>query len=85
MPGYDDLEIPTSGLVDTALAARIAGVKPVTIRQWKNRGHLDVARDIDGREFRDAHGRHLFEVSDVIEVEFRLRVRGRRCLSSRAA
>ena len=73
-----DLEIPASGLVNTDLAAQIAGVKPGTIRQWKNRGHLEVATDTDGREFRDPHNRPLFNFMDVIEVEYKLRERARR-------
>lgn len=83
--GHADLELPASGLVNTDLAAQVAGVKPGTIRQWKLRGHLDVARDIDGQEFRDALGRHLFEVADVIEAEYRLRTRARRSTFGRAA
>ena len=73
-----DIEIPPSGLVDAELASRIAGVKPGTIRVWKNRGHLDYARDIDGQPFRDREGRLLFEADDVIEVEYKLRQRARR-------
>lgn len=77
MPGRD-IEIPPSGLVNTDLAAQIAGVKPGTIRQWKNRGHLKVAVDTDGREFRDPKGRPLFDYLDVIEAEYKLRERARR-------
>lgn len=73
-----DIEIPPSGLVNTALAAQIAGVKPGTIRQWKNRGHLQVATEADGSEFRDPAGRPLFHYLDVIEVEYQLRERARR-------
>lgn len=73
-----DIELPASGLVHADLAAEIAGVKPGTIRQWKNRGHLETAKDVDGVELRDNQGRQLFEVLDVIEVEYKLRDRARR-------
>ncbi|TYK45181.1 hypothetical protein [Actinomadura decatromicini] len=81
----DDIEIPSSGLVNSDLAAQIAGVKPGTIRQWKNRGHLKVAKDTDGTEFRDPKGRPLFDFRDVIEVEYKLRERARRGPVSYAA
>lgn len=73
-----DIEIPPSGLVDAHLAAQLAGVKVGTIRQWKNRGHLLVARDVDGQEFRDEQGRQLFDYMDVINAEYRLREHARR-------
>ena len=75
---HEEVEIPQSGLVNTSLAARLVGVKPGTIRQWKNRGHLAVATDTDGAEFRDQSGRPLFDFRDVIEVEYKLRERARR-------
>jgi predicted site-specific integrase-resolvase len=73
-----DVEVPPSGLVNAALAAQIAGVKPGTIRQWRRRGHLDVARDVDGRELLSNEGHVLFEVLAVIEAEYKLRERARR-------
>jgi uncharacterized protein YjcR len=77
MPGRD-IDIPPSGLVNAALAGQIAGVKPGTIRQWKRRGHLDTARDVDGRELLGNDGHVLFEVMAVIEAEYKLRERARR-------
>jgi hypothetical protein len=74
----DDIEIPPSGLVDVNLAARIVGVKPGTIRQWKNRGHIHIARDTDGTPFVDSQGRQVFDVVEVIEAEYKLRERARR-------
>ncbi len=78
MKTRDDIEIPPSGLIDANLAAKIAGVKVGTIRQWKNRGHLDYASDTDGYPFRDTQGRLLFDFMDVINVEYKLRERARR-------
>src|SRR4051812_28616356 len=79
-----DIEIPPSGLVDTALAARIVGVEPVTIRGWKNRGHLEAATDVDGRPLLSEQGLQLFEVIDVIDVEYKLRKHARRTAPSYA-
>jgi hypothetical protein len=73
-----DIEIPPSGLINADLAALIAGVKVTTIRVWKNRGRLDIARDTDGRPFRDNQGRQLFNYMDVIEAEYETRERARR-------
>jgi hypothetical protein len=78
LPVADDIEIPASGLVTAATAAKIVGVKPITIRVWKNRQHLDVARDTDGTPLLDNRGRQLFELLDVINTEFRLREHARR-------
>lgn len=36
------------GLLSTPEAARLVGVAPVTIRQWRKRGHL-VAQGLDER------------------------------------
>lgn len=77
MPGRD-IEIPASGLVNAHLAARMVGVTVSAIRVWKNRGHLDVARDTDGVELRDEQGRQLFDYMAVIEAEYKLRKRARR-------
>lgn len=78
MKTRDDIEIPLSGLIDASLAAKVAGVKVGTIRQWKNRGHLRYACDTDGYAFRDAQGHLLFDFMDVINVEYKLRERARR-------
>ncbi|MFD0852544.1 hypothetical protein ACFQ07_09935 [Actinomadura adrarensis] len=80
----EDIEIPPSGLVHTDLAAQVAGVKPGTIRQWKNRGHLAPATDTDGAVLKDDTGRILFEVLDVIDAEYKLRPRARRSAVSYA-
>lgn len=80
-----DIEIPASGLVDTRVAAQLAGVAPVTIRQWKNRGHLDIARDTDGMPLLSNQGRHLFEVMAVIDAEYKLRQKARRAPINYAA
>lgn len=73
-----DIEIPASGLINAELAARVAGVEPITIYQWKKRGHLAPATDIDGRPHLDNQGHMLFEVIDVIDAEYKTRKRARR-------
>lgn len=81
----DDIEIPPSGLVSAELAAQIAGVSVSAIRVWKNRGHLDIARDTDGVPFRDEQGRQVFDYMDVIKAEFKTRKAARRRPVSYAA
>ena len=78
MATRDEITIPPSGLVTADVAARVAGVTPGTIRAWKSRGHLDLARDLDGTPLLDSSGRQLFEILDVINVEYKLRDRARR-------
>lgn len=90
MPGgvqvnRSEIEIPPSGLVDTALAAALAGVEPTVIRMWRYRGHLPVAKDTDGTEFRDPKGNPLYDYMDVINAEFKTRKAARRRPVSYAA
>jgi hypothetical protein len=73
-----DIEIPSSGLVTAELAAEIAGVTVSAIRVWKHRGRLDIARDIDGRPFRNEQGRQLFDFMAVIDAEYKTRAKTKR-------
>jgi DNA-binding transcriptional MerR regulator len=57
------------GLLTTPEAARLVGVQPVTIRQWRNRGHL-VAQGLDER------GRPLHTREAVRAAEQRVRQNG---------
>jgi excisionase family DNA binding protein len=61
-----------------AEAARRAKVSEATVRSWAHRGHLPVAKNSDGEEIRDVHGRPRFWPLDVARAEFRTRERARR-------
>jgi len=54
------------GLLPTADAARLVGVKPPTIRKWVERGRL-APRGLDER------GHPLYHPDDVIAAELRVR------------
>jgi DNA-binding transcriptional MerR regulator len=57
------------GLVPTAEAAELVGVKPATIRKWVQRGHL-TARGLDEKN------RPLYHPDDVIAAEAKVRQNG---------
>lgn len=57
--------------VTTAEAAALAGVRPVTIRTWRLRGHLAPA-SYDGK------GRPRYRALDVAKAEAATRERARR-------
>lgn len=57
------------GLLTTAEAARLAGVAPVTIRQWRNRGWL-------ARQGLDERGYALHTPEAVRAAEARVRANG---------
>ncbi len=65
-------------LLTVAEAAEHCRVKPVTIRQWRHRGHLPVAKDTDGNEIRDEQGRPRFWLLDVARAEYKTRAAARR-------
>lgn len=50
------------GLLTTAEAAKLVGVQPVTIRQWRNRGHL-AAQGLDERN-RPLHTREAVRAAE---------------------
>jgi len=59
------------GLLPTADAAALVGVKPGTIRVWVHRGYLE-ARGLDER------GHPLYREEDVVAAEKRVRDNGLR-------
>ncbi len=67
-------------LLTTAEAAKLCRVKPVTIRLWVHRGHLDYARDAAGEPLtRD--GLRVFRQLDVARAEHATREHAGRDLS----
>lgn len=67
-------------LLTTVEAAKLCRVKPGTVRQWVNRGHLDYARDDDGEPLtRD--GVRVFRQLDVARAEHATRDHAGRDLS----
>jgi DNA-binding transcriptional MerR regulator len=66
------------GLLDIRQAAELCGVKPGTVRQWVNRGHLAKAG-------LDEHGRSLFDPVALARAEHATRERARRVIHIRAA
>lgn len=67
-----------------AEAAGHAGVTEATVRSWAHRGHLPVARNTEGQEIRDEHGRPRFHPLDVARAEARTRDRARRVITAAA-
>ena len=69
-PGWVSM-IPAhpSGMLSTAEAARLIGVKPVTIRQWRNRGWL-------AKQGLDEHRYPLHTVEAVLAADRLVREHG---------
>lgn len=68
-----DIELDALWTVEEA--AEHAKVKPGTIRQWVNRGHLPVAERLNGRL--------RFKPLDVARAEFKTREHARRVVPTR--
>lgn len=60
-------------LLTTAEAAALCRVRPVTIRQWVARGHLDYARGANGQPLTNDAGLQLFRQLDVARAEHKTR------------
>lgn len=56
-------------LLTTEQAARLCRVKPVTIRQWVRRGHLDYARGADDEPLTNDQGVRVFNQMAVARAE----------------
>ena len=58
-----------NALLTGSQAGLYAGVSRQAIVNWRERGHLPVATDEDGREIRDDHGRPRYRLLDVAKAE----------------
>jgi hypothetical protein len=56
-------------LLSASEAAAYAGVSVSAIGNWRDRGHLPVAKDEHGQEIRDRRGRPRYRLLDVAKAE----------------
>jgi hypothetical protein len=61
--------LDVDALVSGSEAAVYAGVSVSAIGNWRARGHLPVAKDAEGNEIRDRHGRPRYRLLDVAKAE----------------
>jgi len=78
-------ELDLDALLTASQAARYAGVTRSAVTKWHARGHLPIARDEEGREIRDGHGRPRYRLLDVAKAEAKTSKAARRDLAFRAA
>jgi hypothetical protein len=74
LPILPDLDV--NALLPAKEAAAYAGVSIAAICKWRERGHLPVATDEQGREIRDRQGRPLYRLLDVAKAENATKRRG---------
>lgn len=68
-------ELDLTALLTGAQAAMYAGVSVKVIVNWRNRGHLPVATDDQGREIRDSRGRPKYRLLDIAKADARTKER----------
>lgn len=74
----DEGTLNLNALLTAKQAAQYAGVTVAAICNWRNRGHLPVARDEHGAEIRDKQGRPRYRLLDVAKAENATKQRGER-------
>jgi len=62
-------DLDVNALLTAKEAAGYAGVSIAVICKWRERGHLSVATDEQGREIRDERGRPRYRLLDVAKAE----------------
>jgi len=74
----DGASLDMDALLPATDAARYARVTVNVIVNWRNRGWLPVATDMQGREIRDSRGRPRYRLLDVAKAEARTHERGQK-------
>ena len=74
-------DLDLNALLAAKEAAEYAGVSVAAICKWRERGHLPVAKDEQGREIRDKQGRPRYRLLDVAKAENATKRRGERMAS----
>ncbi len=69
-------DLDLNALLAAKEAAAYAGVTVAAICKWRERGHLPVATDAQGREIRDKQGRPRYRLLDVAKAEHATKRRG---------
>jgi predicted site-specific integrase-resolvase len=62
-------DLDVNALLTAKEAAGYAGVSIGVVCKWRERGHLPVAIDEQGREIRDKQGRPRYRLLDVAKAE----------------
>ena len=71
-------DLDLNALLTATEASRYAGVSVPVICKWRDRGHLPVAIDAQGKEIRDKRGRPRYRLLDVAKAENETRQRAER-------
>jgi len=69
-------DLDVNALLSAKEAAAYAGVTVAAVCKWRERGHLPVATDDQGREIRDKQGRPRYRLLDVAKAENATKRRG---------
>ena len=69
-------DLDVNALLSASEAAAYAGVSVAAICNWRDRGHLPVAKDEHGQEIRDKQGRPRYRLLDVAKAENATKRRG---------
>jgi hypothetical protein len=71
-------ELDLQALIPATQAAAYAHVTTQAIINWRNRGHLSPATDLDGNEIRDDQGHLLYRLIDVVKADHATHIKARR-------
>ena len=68
----DPGELDVMALLTAKQAALKCGVSVDLICKWRDRGHLPVAVDDDGRPILDARGKNMYRLLDVAKADAKM-------------